>query len=65
MPKKCKAQKRQPFSDEEKEAIRTGVQRFGVRQWAMIWLNSRGVLMSCTNVNIKDCHRNMVKCGEL
>lgn len=45
--------KRRRFSDEEKEAIRAGVHRYGAGQWALIRQNSNGVLLSRTNVNIK------------
>jgi hypothetical protein len=59
-----KPKKRRPFTDEEKEAIRAGVQRFGEGRWALIRLNSDGILLSRTNVNIKDCYRNMLKRNE-
>jgi len=64
--KKPKApKKRRPFTDEEKEAIRAGVYRFGVGNWKWIRINSDRVLLSRTNVNIKDCYRNMKNRGEI
>lgn len=59
-----KLQKRRRFTEEEMEAIRSGVRRFGEGKWTYIRINSGGVLLSRTNVNIKDCYRNMVKRGE-
>ena len=60
-----KQKKRRPFTDEEKEAIRVGVREFGKGNWALIRLNSDGVLMSRTSVNIKDAYRTMENRGEV
>jgi hypothetical protein len=62
--KSRKVHKRRRFTEEEMEAIRAGVRRFGEGKWTYIRINSGGVLLSRTNVNIKDCYRNMVKRGE-
>lgn len=60
-----KQKKRRPFTDEEKEAIRAGVREFGKGKWAEIRLNSDGILMSRTTVNIKDAYRTMENRGEV
>jgi hypothetical protein len=59
-----KLKKKRNFTEEEMEAIRAGVRRFGKGDWTTIRINSGGVLMNRTNVNIKDCYRNMEKRGE-
>lgn len=60
-----KPQKRRRFTDEEKEAIREGVRLYGAGNWAVIRLNSNGILMSRTGVNIKDAYRTMKNKGEI
>ena len=52
-----KQKSRRPFTNEEKEAIRAGVDEFGKGNWALIRECSNGVLLSRTNVNIKDAYR--------
>lgn len=59
-----KLKKKRKFTEEEMEAIRAGVRRFKKGDWTTIRINSGGVLMHRTNVNIKDCYRNMEKRGE-
>jgi len=44
--------RRQKFTEEEKQAIMTGVRRFG-RQWAKIKITYKDILQSRTNVGIK------------
>lgn len=50
-------QKRVPYSDEEKTAIRRGVEKFGVGKWAEIKSEYALILRNRTSVNIK------VSCG--
>jgi hypothetical protein len=65
LPRRFKKPKRRcKFTEEEMEAIREGVRRFGKGNWTTIRINSGGVLLSRTNVNIKDCYRTMEKRGE-
>lgn len=52
--------RRNPFTEEEKEAILKGYKKYG-RQWAKIKMKYEGILESRTNVDIKDCHRNLTK----
>jgi hypothetical protein len=59
-----KQRKKRKFTEREMEAIHAGVRRFGKGEWNTICITSGGHLMSRTNVNIKDCYRNMEKRGE-
>ena len=61
-----KKQKRIPYSDAEKEALRRGVVKHGFGQWAII-LSSNKVFKANgrTNVNLKDLHRVMKNRGEI
>jgi hypothetical protein len=59
-----KPKKRRKFTEVEMDAICAGVRRFGKGEWNTIRINSGGVLLSRTTVNIKDCYRNMEKRGE-
>eukprot|EP00550_Attheya_septentrionalis_P006629 CAMPEP_0198291994 /NCGR_PEP_ID=MMETSP1449-20131203/9299_1 /TAXON_ID=420275 /ORGANISM="Attheya septentrionalis, Strain CCMP2084" /LENGTH=605 /DNA_ID=CAMNT_0043990683 /DNA_START=75 /DNA_END=1895 /DNA_ORIENTATION=+ len=56
---------RKKFSQEEKDAIRLGIERFGVGRWAEIKVYYDVELRDRTSVNIKDCYRNMLKRGDL
>lgn len=51
--------KRRAFTLEEKNAVISGVERHGVGKWKEILASSDGALDSRTNVDIKDCFRNM------
>ena len=57
--------KRKRFTEEEKGAIKLGVQRFGFGKWAQIKEYYRNELHDRTSVNIKDCYRTMQKKGEV
>jgi len=58
------ARKKTRFSDEEKEAIRQGVLKYGVGKWAQIKEAHEVTLRNRTSVNIKDCYRTMCKRNE-
>jgi Myb-like DNA-binding domain len=53
------------FTDEEVQAIREGVARFGVGEWQKIKVNSNGRLLARSAVQIKDKYRNMVRTGQI
>lgn len=55
------SRKRRRFTEEEKEAIRTGVEQIGVGKWAEIKKRFRSELRQRTSVQIKDCFRTMMK----
>lgn len=57
---RVKGRSRNPFTQDEKNAIVEGVQRFG-RAWRTILREYKTVLSSRTDVNIKDCYRNLSK----
>ena len=57
--------KRKKFTEEEKGAIKLGVQRFGFGKWAQIKEYYAEELMDRTSVNIKDCYRTMQRKGEV
>ena len=57
--------KRKKFTEEEKGAIKLGVQRFGFGRWAQIKEYYAEELMDRTSVNIKDCYRTMQRKGEV
>lgn len=63
-PKPQEPRKRKFFTQEEKEAIRKGVIRFG-KKWKDILAHYPHILGDRTNIQIKDCHRTMEKNGEL
>jgi len=52
--------RRKMFTEEEKNAIMMGVKKFG-KSWGKIKKEYKITLESRTNVNIKDCYRNMMK----
>jgi hypothetical protein len=60
-----KRQKRIPFTDEEIQAIKDGVKRFGVGQWQKIKEHSGGRLNIRSGVQIKDKYRNMVRTNQI
>ena len=55
--------KRKQYSEEEKDAIKEGYNRFS-NEWAVIKAHYP-VLSSRSNVNIKDCYRTMRRRGEI
>lgn len=57
--------KRKKFTDEEKSAIKLGVERFGFGKWAKIKEYYSDELRDRTSVNIKDCYRTMMKKNEV
>ena len=57
--------KRKKFTEEEKGAIKLGVQRFGFGRWAQIKEYYADELRDRTSVNIKDCYRTMQRKGEV
>lgn len=57
--------RRRLFTDEEKQAIRDGINIYGVGKWADIKAHFAIVLRHRTSVQIKDCFRTMVKKGEI
>ena len=58
-------QKRRKFTDEEKAAIKLGVEQFGTGRWVELKDFYSDVLGGRTNVQIKDCYRTMRKHGEI
>lgn len=58
-------QKRVPFSNEEKTAIRRGVEKFGIGHWSEIKSEYAVILRNRTSVNIKEGYRTMKNKGEL
>lgn len=59
-----KIAKRRRFTQEEKDAIKEGVMKYGLGKWAKIKFENIEVLQNRTNVNIKDCYRTMMRKGE-
>jgi hypothetical protein len=57
--------KRIPWTEEEKEAVKKGVESFGVGRWKDIKLRFGSLLRNRTSVQIKDCWRTMVLRGEV
>jgi len=57
--------KRKKFTEEEKSAIKLGVERFGFGKWAKIKEYYSDELRDRTSVNIKDCYRTMMKKNEV
>lgn len=56
---------RKRFTDDEKTAIKLGVQKFGFGKWAQIKAYYRSELRDRTSVNIKDCYRTMMRNNEV
>jgi hypothetical protein len=54
-----------PWSEEEVEAFRKGVARFGIGKWLEIRDHSDGHLFGRTGVQIKDKYRQMTRAGKL
>jgi len=52
------------FTELEKSAIIEGVEKFGVGKWRKIKDEYPDVLTSRSNINIKDCYRNMTSSGK-
>jgi len=57
--------KRKRFTNEEKEAVKKGVEQYGPGDWKSIKQHYYGILHHRTPVQIKDCYRTMVKRGDL
>mmetsp|Transcript_19086 Transcript_19086/g.41282 ORF Transcript_19086/g.41282 Transcript_19086/m.41282 type:complete len:536 (+) Transcript_19086:71-1678(+) len=57
--------KRKRFSQNEKEAVRKGVEQFGPGQWKQIKEAHLPLLHARTTVQIKDCYRTMLKRGDI
>jgi hypothetical protein len=57
--------KRKKFTQEEKIAIREGINKFGVGKWSEIKTEYALILRDRTAVNIKDCYRAMKNHGEI
>lgn len=57
--------KRIPWSDEEKEAVKKGVEIFGLGKWSDIKKHFREVLHNRTSVQIKDAWRTLQQKGEV
>ena len=60
-----RALKRRRWTDEEKAALKQGVETHGAGQWAQIKKDHPLVLRNRHNVQLKDCWRTMVKRGEV
>mmetsp|Transcript_8402 Transcript_8402/g.18944 ORF Transcript_8402/g.18944 Transcript_8402/m.18944 type:complete len:1013 (+) Transcript_8402:439-3477(+) len=57
--------KRKKWTEEEKDAVREGVEAYGVGRWAVIKSEWAMALQDRTSVQIKDCYRTMLKRGEI
>lgn len=57
--------KRKRFTNEEKEAVKKGVEQYGPGDWKTVRAHYIGILHGRTAVNIKDCFRTMVRRGDL
>jgi Myb-like DNA-binding domain len=57
--------KRIPWSEEEKEAVKKGVEIFGLGKWSDIKKHFRAVLHNRTSVQIKDAWRTLQQKGEV
>ena len=60
-PKKRKGSPRSRFTEQEKQALIQGVQRFGEGSWSKIKAGSNGALSSRSPGQIKDLYRTMRK----
>ena len=56
---------RRPWTDEEKNALRVGVDAKGVGSWAIIKDYQQDILKWRTSGQIKDCYRTMKRKGEI
>ena len=56
-----KVTRRTAWTEDEKNCVKLGVERFGVGSWMTIKEEYSDVLRNRTNVQIKDCWRTMVK----
>lgn len=65
MPHPDEGKKRKRFTNEEKEAVKKGVEQYGPGDWKSIKNHYLGILHHRTPVQIKDCFRTMVKRGEV
>jgi Myb-like DNA-binding domain len=57
--------KRRFWTREEKQAVKQGVERYGMGDWSRIKAEFAVVLRHRTNVQIKDCWRTMIRRGEV
>ena len=57
--------RRKRFTNEEKEAVKKGVEQYGPGDWKSVRAHYIGILHGRTAVNIKDCFRTMVRRGDL
>ena len=65
MPHPDEGKRRKRFTNEEKEAVKKGVEQYGPGDWKSIKNHYLGILHHRTPVQIKDCFRTMVKRGEV
>ena len=65
MPHPDEGKKRKRFTNEEKEAVKKGVEQYGPGDWKSVKNHYLGILHHRTPVQIKDCFRTMVKRGEV
>jgi hypothetical protein len=56
---------RRSWTDEEKGAIREGIQIFGIGHWAVIKNHFKKELVDRTSGQIKDCYRTLEKHGKI
>lgn len=57
--------RRHPWTDEEMNALASGLEKFGVGKWVQIKNEYGHILRNRNSVQVKDKYRNMKKSGEL
>ncbi|KAF9670931.1 hypothetical protein SADUNF_Sadunf13G0120500 [Salix dunnii] len=59
----AKRRKRKRWSQEEEDALREAVKKYGKGNWKLIWNSRRDVFQERTEVDLKDKWRNMTRYG--
>ncbi|KAL7557795.1 hypothetical protein ACA910_003840 [Epithemia clementina (nom. ined.)] len=60
-----KVKRRFRWTEQEKNCVKIGVQKFGIGRWALIKKEYAQILRNRTSVQVKDCWRTMTKSGEI
>jgi hypothetical protein len=60
-----KYQGRRAWSEEEKHALKVGIQKYGIGNWAGMKADQSDIFQHRTSGQMKDCYRTMKKRGEI
>jgi hypothetical protein len=56
---------RRRWTSEERDAVKAGVEKYGLGKWIKVKKEYAATLRNRTAVQLKDCYRTMMKHGEV